>query len=176
MDQEDIGPDGGQAENEQASPPQPGAFRRALSALGAIGRRKPAQLQLPAPVQHDEGAGTREAYPPVAPDATPRSERDRHSLGSSTPDVASDDLGDQLKRLRKVIEDHDPLARAEAPAAPAAPAPVPTVALNVRLATPLGADEIGLDPELPPRIVNAVLAQLPAGARIVALVVETPTS
>lgn len=83
-------------------------------------------------------------------------------------------MEERLRRVRRVIEENDPLVPASERPAPAPE--VEIVALSVRLATPVDAAALDADPTRSHRVNAAVLAQLPEGARIVALVVETPTA
>ena len=163
------------------NPDRPGVMHRMLAAVGL--RRGEKTLALPAPDGFVDPAG--EASPDAAfapaergdavagtPDPSVRGDTPRGAAQRSPADTG-DSLDDQLRRVREVLEEHDPLApRATRPAAPAAP-PRERVSLTVRLETPIDADVLAGSPGRPSRIAEATLSQLPEGARIVGLVVET---
>lgn len=95
----------------------------------------------------------------------------------AAPVTPPDELGEQLRRVRRVLEENDPLAPKPARRKATPPPPPPPVrervSLTVRLETPIDSDVLAGSPGRPSRIAEATLAQLPPGARIVGLVVET---
>lgn len=158
----------------------PGLLRRAFLAMTGKGRHKPRTLALPAPPFASDPAhspletdGSGEGPDTTATTNGGDANRDAPSAASRTQDIE-----DQLRRVRQVIEENDPLVPpSQRAASRAAAEPEPeVVALSVRLATPMDAATVDADPTHSHRINAAVLAQLPAGARITALVVETPIS